>query len=67
MVIGACLIVAQYQMANSWLITGQPQSLQRTSLQATIDQLQFDDRVVAAVGERILHDIALQVFLNTNK
>lgn len=35
-------------------------------MQAALDQLQLqlDDSVVAAVGERVLHDIAVQVCIN---
>ncbi|XP_046683733.1 galactosylgalactosylxylosylprotein 3-beta-glucuronosyltransferase P-like [Homalodisca vitripennis] len=61
MVICAGLVVAQYQLASSWLITTQqPQPLSET-MQTAIDQLQIDDSVMAAVGERVIRDIALQI------
>lgn len=63
MVVGVCLVLAQYQIASSWLVTSQPMQTQTLPghVQTVIDQLQLDDALVAAVGERVLHDIALQV------
>lgn len=67
MVVGACLVLVQYHLANSWLLNSQPLTPQLPSnMQAALDQLQLqlDDSVVAAVGERVLHDIAVQVCIN---
>lgn len=63
MVAGALLVVVQYQIANSWLLAlnSPPMVMQEPSLQAAVDQMQFDSRLVATVGERLLHDIARQV------
>lgn len=65
MVVAACLVIAQYEIASSWLINSPgPISMEQhslTSLQAVVDRLQLDNNLVSAVGERVLREIALQV------
>uniref|UniRef100_A0A1B6LSY1 Galactosylgalactosylxylosylprotein 3-beta-glucuronosyltransferase n=1 Tax=Graphocephala atropunctata TaxID=36148 RepID=A0A1B6LSY1_9HEMI len=61
MVICACLVVAQYQLASSWLITTQQPQPVAGNMQVTLDQLQIDDSIMATVGERVIQNIALQI------
>ncbi|XP_075219660.1 glucuronyltransferase P isoform X2 [Lycorma delicatula] len=69
MVIGACLVVAQYQIASSWLVTTpssitfehQPQSLSSSSMHALVSRLQLDSSIVTTVGEKVLREIAMQM------
>ncbi|XP_039298377.1 galactosylgalactosylxylosylprotein 3-beta-glucuronosyltransferase P isoform X2 [Nilaparvata lugens] len=69
MIIGACLIVAQYQLASVWLVTApstisyehQSAPVTSASVQAIVNKLQLDTSIVNTVGEKVLREIALQM------
>uniref|UniRef100_A0A1B6CXM4 Galactosylgalactosylxylosylprotein 3-beta-glucuronosyltransferase n=1 Tax=Clastoptera arizonana TaxID=38151 RepID=A0A1B6CXM4_9HEMI len=64
MVLAVCLVVLQYPIASSWLITNTGNlagEMPQSNVQAVLDRIQLDHTLVSAVGEKVLREIVKQV------
>lgn len=76
MLLGVCLVIIQYQISSTWLVGGSNSgtgngltyadpavaaALREELLHAAIGRLRLDDTISVSIGQKLLHDLMMQL------